>query len=169
MYCCSTFELFCTNLIESSLTLVEEAPAIKSIILFLSLHRRPASDVISMMIPHSSPFFQSIHPHLHQMLLVLQQIQYLIKYDLSYTIISIQHHLSMTILWFIYIMWFCGRCFSKEAEFSITQEREEERKGRILNLILCSREHPGRNEILLDIVDQTDPHNTPLLRTTHLI
>ena len=29
--------------------------------------------------------------------------------------------------------------------------------------------HPGRNEILLDIGDQTDPHNTPLLRTTHLI
>ena len=28
---------------------------------------------------------------------------------------------------------------------------------------------PGRNEILLDIGDQTDPHNTPLLRTTHLI
>ena len=29
--------------------------------------------------------------------------------------------------------------------------------------------HPGRNEILLDIGDQTNPHNTPLLQTTHLI
>ena len=38
-----------------------------------------------------------------------------------------------------------------------------------VGLLLANWHHPGRNEILLDIGDQADPHNTPLLPTTYLI